>query len=352
MRDFHSPSINVLAIGFFMIVCSTLLTGGAVMAANDSPITVGSIERLGPAIDQLIPRDAKMEVIGEGYDWCEGPVWVKSGNFLLFSDIPKNSIMRWDEKSGSRLYLKPAGYTGKDPRGGESGSNGLVLDKQGRLILCQHGDRRVARLDSPWDKPQAKYVTLADTFEGKRFNSPNDAVVAGDGTIYFTDPPYGLEKNVDDPKKELPFQGVYRLAPDNKLTLLTKEVERPNGIGLSPDEKTLYVANSDSVRNVVLAFPINTDGTLGKEREIFDARELIKKRPGSCDGLVVDQKGNVFVTVPGGVAILSPAGKHLGTLVTNDRTANVEFGEDGSTLFICANHRMLKIRTSTKGIGF
>jgi gluconolactonase len=334
-----------------MLTYSTMLTG-VVMAADDEPMIVGSIERLDPAIDNLIPTDAKMEVIGEGYDWCEGPVWVKSENFLLFSDIPKNSIMRWDEKSGARLYLKPAGYTGKVPRGGESGSNGLALDKQGRLILCQHGDRRLARLDSDWDKPEAKYVTLADSYEGKRFNSPNDAVVAKDGTIYFTDPPYGLEKNVDDPKKELPFQGVYRLAPDGKLTLLTKEVERPNGIGLSPDEKTLYVANSDSVRNVVLAFPINADGTLGKEREIFDARELKNQRPGSCDGLVVDQKGNVFVTAPGGVAILSPAGKHLGTLVTNDRTANVEFGEDGSTLFICANHRMLKIRTSTKGIGY
>jgi gluconolactonase len=321
-------------------------------AEDKSPRTVGTIERLNPALDKLIPADAEMEVIGEGIEWCEGPAWIKDGEFLLFSDIPNNAVMKWDAKSGVKQYLKPAGYTGKEPRGGESGSNGLTTDRKGRLILCQHGDRRVARLDSSYENPKPKYVTIADRFDGKRFNSPNDAVVHSSGSIYFTDPPYGLEKNMDDPAKELDFQGVYRIAPDGKVTLLTKEMERPNGIGLSPDEKTLYVANSDNVRNIVVAFPIKADGTLGKLREIFDARELINERPGSCDGLTVDQQGNVFVTVPGGVAILSPAGKHLGNLVTNDRTANCEFGEDGSTLFICANHNLLRIRTTTKGIGY
>jgi gluconolactonase len=332
-------------------------------AEGKSPRTVGSIERLDPALDKLVPANAEMEVIGEGFEWCEGPVWIRTdspphrggaggGGFLLFSDIPNNAVMKWDAKSGVKQYLKPAGYTGKDARGGESGSNGLTVDGKGRLILCQHGDRRVARLDSPYDNPKPKYTTIADRYNGKRFNSPNDAVVHSSGAIYFTDPPYGLEKNMDDPAKELDFQGVYRIAPDGKVTLLTKELERPNGIGLSPDEKTLYVANSDSVRNIVVAFPIKTDGTLAEAREIFSARELIKQRPGSCDGLTVDQQGNVFVTVPGGVAILTPAGKHIGTLVTNDRTANVEFGEDGSTLFICANHNLLRIRTTTKGIGY
>jgi len=321
-------------------------------ADDNPPRTVGSIERHDPALDRLIPADAKMEVIGEGFEWCEGPAWIKNGNFLLFSDIPNNAVMQWRAMNGVKQYLKPAGYTGKEPRGGESGSNGLATDREGRLILCQHGDRRVARLDASYDNPKPKYVTIADRYNGKRFNSPNDAVVHSSGAIYFTDPPYGLEKGMNDPAKELDFQGVYRIAPDGKVTLLTKEMERPNGIGLSPDEKTLYVANSDDVNNIVVAFPINADGSLGKAREIFDARELINERPGSCDGLVVDQHGNVFVTVPGGVAILSPAGKHLGTLATNDRTANVEFGEDGSTLFICANHNLLRIRTKTKGIGY
>jgi gluconolactonase len=348
MRQFIVRGPVVLV---FSIVCS-VVPARAIFAETAAQRIVRSIERLDPALDKLVRPDAKIEVIGDGYAWCEGPVWVRDGDFLLFSDIPNNAIMRWDAKSGAKLYLKPAGYTGSDSRGGESGSNGLTLDREGRLILCQHGDRRVARLDSGWDNPKAKYVTLADRYEGKRLNSPNDAVVDSHGAIYFTDPPYGLEKNMDDPKKELPFQGVYRIDPGGTLTLLTKDLERPNGIGLSPDEKTLYVANSYDKRNIVMAFPVNANGTLGKGRELFSARDIIGKRPGSCDGLTVDEHGNVFATIPGGVAIVTPDGKQLGLISTNDRTANCEFGEDGSTLFICANHHMLRVRTMTKGIGF
>jgi gluconolactonase len=324
----------------------------ATKGESSAPRTVGKIERFDPALDQLVSPDAKMEVIGEGYAWCEGPVWIRDGAFLLFSDIPNNAIMRWDAESGSKLYLKPAGYTAKDGRGGESGSNGLMLDRQGKLILCQHGDRRVARLDSAWEKPEAKYITLADRYEGKRLNSPNDAVVNSHGAIYFTDPPYGLEQGMEDPKKELDFQGVYRLAPDGKLTLLTKELERPNGIALSPDEKTLYVANSHDERPIIMAFPVNADGTLGKGREFYDSRTQKTQGPGACDGLTVDRHGNVFATVPSGVAIITTEGKQLGLLNTGDRTSNCEFGEDGSTLFITANHNLLRIRTNTKGIGF
>ena len=323
--------------------------------AADPPRTIGSIERLDPALDKLVPANAKLEVIGEGFAWCEGPVWVRTntppfrggdggGGFLLFSDIPNNAIMRWDEKSGVKLYLKPAGYTGDSPRGGESGSNGLTLDRQGRLILCQHGDRRVARLDSTWDNPKPNYVTLADRYEGKRFNSPNDAVVHSNGAIYFTDPPYGLEKNMDDPAKELTFQGVYRIAPIGKVTLLTKDLERPNGITFSHDEKTLYVANSHAERPIIMAFPVKVDGTLGEGREFFNTNSLKVILEGACDGLTVDKLGNVFATIPGGVAIFSPQGKRLGTLLTTKRTSNCEFNEDCSTLFITADDLLLRIR--------
>jgi gluconolactonase len=349
MSQTFSPLLSTLA---FSIVCLAWQVQHATAAEPAGPKAIGSIERLDPALDELLPPDAKIEVIGEGFKWCEGPVWVRDGNFLLFSDIPNNAIMRWDAKAGVQLYLKPAGYTGEDPRGGESGSNGLVIDREGRLVLCQHGDRRVARLDSPLDNPQAKFVTLADRYEGKRLNSPNDLVVDSHGAIYFTDPPYGLEKNVDDPKKELPFQGVYRIDPDGKLTLLTKELERPNGIGLSPDEKTLYVANSHGPRMVIMAYPLNADGTLGQGREFFNARNNPGNLPGSCDGFTIDKHGNLFATIPGGVAVLSPEGKQLGLISIGDRIANCEFGEDGSTLFICANHNLLRVRTSTKGIGF
>jgi gluconolactonase len=333
------------------ILCSVVRRNGADAAEKTLPIE-RNIVRMDAALDQVLSVDAKIEEIGEGFAWSEGPVWIRDGLFLLFSDIPNNALMRWGAKDGVQQYLKPAGYTGEVPRGGESGSNGLVLDRQGRLILCQHGDRRVARLDSNLAKPAAKYVTLADRYDGKRLNSPNDAVVDSHGAIYFTDPPYGLEKNIDDPKKELPFQGVYRIGADGKLTLLTKEMERPNGIGLSPDEKTLYVANSHGPRMLIMAFPLKADGTLGKGREFFSARQWAGKRPGSCDGLTVDAHGNVWATIPGGVAIITPTGKQLGLIATNDRTANCEFGEDGSTLFICANHHLLRVKTKSKGIGY
>jgi gluconolactonase len=347
----HQPTLPLLVL----TLIASLLThhGGNVLAAESgTPQTIGRIERLDPALDKLLPPDAKIEVIGQGMAWCEGPVWIRDGNFLLCSDIPNNALMRWDATSGLKLFLKPAGYTGANPRGGESGSNGLTLDRQGRLILCQHGDRRVARLDSDWKNPKAKYVTLADRFEGKRFNSPNDAIVDSQGAIYFTDPPYGLEKGVEDGKKELPYQGVYRISPEGKLTLLTKELERPNGIALSPDEKTLYVANSHDERLIIMAYSLSTDGSLGKRREFFNANKQNALGQGSCDGLTIDKNGNLFATIPGGVAIFTPEGKQLGLIAIDDRTANCEFGEDGSTLFICGNHNLLRVRTNTKGLGF
>jgi gluconolactonase len=330
----------------------------------EEPRTIGSIERLDPALDKLVPADAKMEIIGEGFSWCEGPAWIRSdspppsrggvkeGGFLLFSDIPNNAVMRWDAKSGVKLYLKPAGYTGDDPRGGESGSNGLTTDREGRLILCQHGDRRIARLNAPLDRPKLEFVTLADRYDGKRFNSPNDAIVHSSGAIYFTDPPYGLVKGEEDPAKELPYQGVYRIAPDGKVTLLTEELERPNGIGFSPDEKTLYVANSHGPRPIIMAFPVKSDGTLGEGKEFYNSNIIKVALQGACDGLSVDSQGNVFATTPGGVTIIAPDGERLGMLLTTKRTSNCEFGEDGSTLFVTADDLLLRIRLSTKGIGF
>jgi gluconolactonase len=350
MRSIFSSRYYACALGSVTIFVS--LAANHTILGEDKPSrSVGHVERLDPALDKLVPPDAKMDVIAEGFAWCESPVWVPHGQFLLFSDIPNNAIMRWDAKSGCKLFLKPSGYTGAKPRGGESGSNGLVLDRKGRLILCQHGDRRVARLDSPWDNPQPKFVTLADRYDGKRLNSPNDAVVDSRGAIYFTDPPYGLEKGLDDPKKELSFYGVYRIAPDGKLQLLASDLERPNGIMLSPDEKTLYVANSHDQRPVIMAYELKENGTLGESRVFFNARNLAGK-PGACDGMTVDAHGNLFATIPGGVGVFTPDGKQLGLLDTGDRTANCEFGEHGSTLFIAANHCILRIRTTTKGIGF
>jgi gluconolactonase len=308
--------------------------------------TLGTIERVDPRFDAIVPKDARVERIAEGYDWSEGPVWNKATGSLLFSDVPMNTVFAWKDGKGVSVFLKPSGYTGKVPRGGEPGSNGLVMDAEGRLVLCQHGDRRVARLEGN------KFVTLADKFEGKRFNSPNDAVYHSNGDLFFTDPPYGLLQQNADPKKELPFNGVYRLAKSGELTLLTKEMTYPNGIALSPDEKTLYVANSDPAKAIWMAFPLKDDGTLGEGKVFFDATAWAKTRKGLPDGLKVDAKGNLFATGPGGVLVFAPDGTHLGTFATGEATANCGWGEDGSTLFITADMYIGRVRLNTKGKGF
>jgi gluconolactonase len=312
-----------------------------------SPPTFGSIERLDPRFDRIIPPGAKLEKLAEGFDWSEGPAWDRKGGYLVFSDIPPNKVMKWKQGEGVSLFLRPSGYTGDKPRGGEPGSNGLHFDPQGRLVLCQHGDRRIARLED------GKFVTLADRFEGKRFNSPNDAAFKSNGDLYFTDPPYGLDEGPDDPDREIAFCGVYRLTPEGEVTLLTKELSRPNGIGFSPDEKALYVANSDPERAVWMVFEVRDDGTLGSGRVFYDATRWVKEgRKGLPDGLKVDQAGNVFATGPGGVLVFAPDGTCLGRIDTGEATANCGFGDDGRTLYVTADMYLGRIRTNTKGQGF
>jgi len=298
-------------------------------------------------LDELIAPDARLEVLATGFEWSEGPVWSRAGGFLLFSDIPRNSIMRWSATQGISLYMKPSGYTGVADYGREPGSNGLLFDSQGRLVLMEHGDRRVSRLEAGGGKR-----TLVDNFEGKRLNSPNDAVFRSNGDLYFTDPPYGLPKQAEDPARELDFCGVYRLSNGGVLTLLTKEMTRPNGIGFSPDERTLYVAQSDPRAAVWKAFPVKDDGTLGPGRIFHDATPLVGKFPGLPDGLKVDRNGNLWATGPGGVWIFSPDGKPLGRIDTGEATANCAFGDDGSTLYITADMYLCRIRTKTRGLGW
>lgn len=310
--------------------------------------TMGKIERLDPRLDTLLPKDARLEKLADGFAWSEGPVWIRDGGYLLFSDIPNNRIVKWKDGEGISDFMKPAGYTGSRSRGGEPGTNGLLLDPQGRLVCCEHGDRRVSRVEK-----DGKKSTLADRFDGKRLNSPNDACYKSNGDLYFTDPPYGLEKNWDDPAREQDFCGVYRLTKDGKVTVLTKEMSRPNGICFSPDEKTLYVANSDPKRAIWMAFPVKADGNLGEGKVFFDATPWVQQRKkGLPDGLKVDQKGNLFATGPGGVCIFAPDGKHLGTIDTGVPTANCGWGDDGTVLYVTADKSLCRIKTSTKGPGF
>ena len=304
-----------------------------------------SIERKDAQLDALISTDAKIEELADGFKWSEGPVWDAKNQRLLFSDIPNNTVFEWSDAGKLKPFLKPAGYTGtRDFKGKEPGSNGLALDNGGHLILCQHGDRRIARLND------GKFETLADKFQGKRLNSPNDLAFDKAGNIYFTDPPYGLPGNVKDPAKELDFQGVYRLTRGGELTLLTKAMTRPNGIAFAPDYQTLYVANSDPENAVVMSFPVKANGTLGEGKVFFDGTKLVgKDNPGLPDGLKVDAAGNVWATGPGGVLVFDVTGKHLGTIRTNTPTANCAFGDDGSTLYITANDRLIRVKTKTKG---
>ena len=252
--------------------------------------TIGEVIRVDPGIDSLIAENAKIEVIGDGFVWAEGPVWIKDkeGGHLLFSDIPRNSVMKWKENKGVSLFLKPSGYTGPTDYGNEPGCNGLLLDSKGRLVSCEHGDRRISVVTKGGGKR-----TLVDNYKGKRLNSPNDACYNSAGDLYFTDPPYGLPNRFNDPRRELDFCGVYRLSKSGQLTLLTKEMTRPNGIAFSPDEKHLYVAQSDPKAAIWKKFPVNADGTLGKGKLFYDATDDVGKLPGLPDGLKVDNKGNV-----------------------------------------------------------
>lgn len=307
--------------------------------------TFGTIERLDPAFDALIPSDAQIEKLAGGFEWAEGPVWNRRNDTLLFSDVPRNVIFQWKDGLGTRDYLFPSGYTSSEPRGGEQGSNGLTLDRQGRLIICQHGDRRVARLE-----PDGRFTSLTRNYLDRRFNSPNDLVFSSKGNLYFTDPPYGLEKLNDDPKKELLFNGVYLLRPNGDLVLVVRDLTFPNGVALSPDEHTLYVAVSDPAKPVIMAYGVKPDGTLAAGTVLFDASPLMPGKKGLPDGLKVDVHGNLFATGPGGVLVLSPTGKHLGTIDPGEATANCAWGgKDGSTLYMTADMYLCRIRTTTSG---
>ncbi|MFM8702786.1 MAG: SMP-30/gluconolactonase/LRE family protein, partial [Planctomycetia bacterium] len=295
--------------------------------------TLGSIERLDSRLDALVPRDAVIEVLASGFVWAEGPVWLKDEQAVLFSDIPRNRVMRFKNGEGLSVFLEPAGFTGPGAYGSERGSNGLSLDRQGHLISCEHGDRRVSRLT-----PGGGKRTVADNYRGKRFNSPNDCTVHSSGAIYFTDPPYGLPKGWNDELRELACCGVYRVPPDGVVTLVCDTMTRPNGICLSPDEKRLYVAQSDPEAPLWKVFNVKPDGTLDEGKTFFDGTKLFKERKkGLPDGLKVDLAGNVFATGPGGVLVIAADGTHLGTFLTGQATANCAFGGDGRTLYMTAD---------------
>jgi gluconolactonase len=296
--------LQVLRFAVMLEVIVTVISLGPPAALSQQSTTfptIGEVVRFDGRINDLIPPDARIELLASGLEWSEGPLWIQEppGGYLLFSDIPRNSVMKWQEGAGVSLFMKPSGYTGVTDYGREPGSNGLALDVAGRIIFCEHGDRRISRLEKDGGKK-----TLVDSYMGKRLNSPNDAVVKSNGDVYFTDPPYGLPKQYEDPRRELDFCGVFRLASTGELTLLTKEMTRPNGIAFSPDESVLYVAQSDPRNPIIKAFPVKRDGTLGTSRAYTRIRVY----------------------------------------------TYCAWGDDGSVLYITADDCLCRLKTKTKGV--
>lgn len=307
----------------------------------------GELVANSPEFYRLVPEHAALEILAEGFHWSEGPVWRADSNYVLFSDIPPNTIYRWKDGEGLSIFLRPAGHNREERPGREVGTNGLFFDAEGRLVMADHGDRQISRLDESGFTKE----TVAGRYDGKRFNSPNDLVYAQNGNLYFTDPPYGLSGLNDSPVKELPYNGVYLQRPEGDIVLLDEELTFPNGVILSPDEQTLYVAVSDGSAPAIYAYDVQSDGGVANKRLFFDAAPLRDQgKRGAPDGMAVDLDGNLFATGPGGVLVITPEGEHLGTIETGQATANVTFGgPDRSVLYITAHRYLLRLPVKAKG---
>lgn len=307
--------------------------------------TIGSIERTSPEINKIIPEDAVIEVLAKGLEWAEGPLWISDKQWLLCSDVKKDKIHRWSEKEGFEVYLEPSGFVGDSTDSRERGSNGLTLDPYGRLTICQHGNRQVAQMDAPLDKPDVKFITLVSSYKGKRLNSPNDLVYDSKGNLYFTDPPFGLsEALLDDPKKELHYQGVFKMDRQGSVQLLTDKIDFPNGLAFSPDEKLLYISNTDGDQAGWLVCQINDDGSLGSIKQPVNVADLIGKEVGYPDGIKVDEQGNIFTAGPGGLWVFDNKFKLLGKIRPNEWVSNCTFDETFENLYITADDYLLRVK--------
>ncbi len=320
-----------------------LILHGCSQNVQTENILLNRVEHFEP--NELFASD-DLEILADGFDWTEGPLWLPEQGKLIFSDIPPNKVFEWSEKAGIEIYLYPSGYTGETPRTGEPGSNGLLLDDNGQLILCQHGDRRMARMLAPIETPASNFETIISEYKGKKLNSPNDAIFDSGGNLYFTDPPYGLEERMDDPLKEIDFQGVYLFTKSDSLILLTTELTRPNGIALSPDEKFLYVANSDPKQAIWMKYSLNQNGTISGGSIFYDATDRVGEEGemGLPDGMKIDKNGNIFATGPGGIWVFNPEGKVISKIRTGQATSNVAFGQDNKSLFITADDYLMRAK--------
>ena len=317
---------------------------------TNKPLTTGGITYLDSSLTQLLPRSTTIEIVGSGFQHIESPVWVKDSNMLLFSDTKARIIYRWQDGKGATKFLQNTGFTGRLPYSEEAGSNGLAITQNNELIICEHGDRKLALYPL-----NGKYglKTVTDNYEGKRYNSPNDVAIKSDGIIYFTDPPYGLPNKQHDITKETMNNGVYCIVKDGSARLLIDSLLYPNGLAFSQDQKQLYVAVSDSLHPHILVYDIKNDGSLSNGKLFFDASLLPKEdNKQTTDGLKIDTEGNIWSSGPGGLLIINKEGKLLGKIHTGEIIANCAWGDDGSSLYITGNTFLYRIKTKAKGAGY
>jgi gluconolactonase len=333
-------------------------TPAAAAAATDAPSPTptatpapfGHVDRYDAALDAIVPADWKIEKLAEGFAWSEGPAWIAAGGYLLFTDVPGNTLHKWSPQGGLEIFLKPSGLENPDSKViREAGLNGLFPERDGGVLAADSGERSVVRLDLA----SKKKTTLASKYNGHRFNSPNDVCRRDDGVIFFSDPPYGLEGLNDSKAKELGFNGVYRLAANGKVDLVDDQLSYPNGVALAPDQRTLYVANSDRERPIWMAYALDAAGKVTKKSVFADAKDLVADSPmGAPDGLTVSADGVLFATGPGGVIVMSAAGKRLGRISTGKPISNCKFGDDGHSLYLTTHDTLARIRLKTSGQGF
>lgn len=305
--------------------------------------TTGNLERFDAGLDKIITSDAQAEIIAEGFEWSEGPLWIENEKMLLFSDVPTNKIYKWTEDNGKEVYLEPSGYTDTIPRGGEIGSNGLLLDNDGRLILCQHGNRQIARMDAPLNDPRPNFISLASRYNGMRFSSPNDAAINSQHEIFFTDPPYGLPNRENDTTKETPWNGVYKIKQDGTVILLVDSITRPNGIAFMPGGKKLVIANSDPGKPYWYIYDVGANDSLINGKIFYDASP-VKNVKGLPDGFKIDKNGNVIASGPGGVYFFNSDGKLLGRVNLEHAASNCALSADERTLYITNDMQVLRLK--------
>ena len=331
-----------------------LLAGLGVTACAATPppskIDDAKIDRWDPAMDAIVPKDWKIEKLAEGFGWAEGPIWVKSGGYLLFTDVPGNKMWKWSPKSGLEKFLDPSGAAAPDPAvWREAGANGITKLDARTILYADTGNRVIQTLDLATKRKTA----VATTYDGKKFSSPNDVIRMKNGVMFFTDPPYGFKKFDAAPEKEQPFNGVYRRAADGSVTLIEKELVRPNGVALSPDESILYVTQSEPTKAIINAYTLDKAGNVTGRKLFLDVTDLVSNdAPGLPDGITVAADGTVFTSGPGGILVISKDGKRLGRINDGKPTANCKFGDDGRTLYLTSKDMIARIRLNVKGVGF